>query len=147
MLSIGNQIQYNKAQFSHRIKEKIFKSISILLTIMAIEIMVRGKPMIINEDVIDRDIKLLEKQGKVGKYKNGVYQAPRPNIHGMLICLRDQRKYDPSQIEEVCMGVCPHPVRNNPIADDACHLDDCWKEGLFNGVSSDGKTKYVEYIE
>jgi hypothetical protein len=96
--------------------------------------------------VINKDIAILEEQGKVGKYVGGVYHAERPNIHGMLTCLRDKRKFDPPQIESVCMGVCPYRTKNIPVADDSCHLDDCWKY-LFNGVSLDGKTRYVEFSE
>lgn len=113
---------------------------------MPLEITVKDKPMIIHADVIDRDIALLEQQGKVGLYRNGVYHSLRPNIHGMLTCLRDQRHYDANQIESVCMGVCPHPRRNNPVADDSAHLEDCWQH-IFNATSLDGTTKYVEYYE
>ncbi len=111
---------------------------------MALEIMVDNKPMIINIDVIDRDIALLKKKGLIAKHVGGVYQSPRPDIHNMLLCLRDKRNYDPNQIESVCLDICPFNTEKNPVADDGAHLDDCWIY-MFNAVSLDGKTEYVEY--
>ncbi len=73
-----------------------------------------------------------------------MYEAPRPNIQGMLTCLRDQRKYNPAEIESVCMGVCPHNTDARPLADDTSHLDNCW-EHLFGATSLDGERKYVDY--
>ncbi|MFH1174530.1 MAG: hypothetical protein V1725_05310 [archaeon] len=113
---------------------------------MAIELLVNGKLMIIHDDVIDRDIAEYERRGESGRLEHGVYVAPRPNVHGMLVCLRDLRKYDSQEIQTLCLDACPHPKRNNPVADDGWHLDDCW-EHLFNAVSLDGKTVYVEYKE
>ena len=111
---------------------------------MVLEIIVAGKPMIIDTDAIDRDIAMLESAGKIGRYVDGVYESPRPDMHGMLTCLRDLRKYDPDQIATMCLGMCPHPVMNNPVADDSCHLDDCWQH-IFNALSMDQKTVYVRY--
>ncbi len=107
--------------------------------------MVKGKPMIIHTIVIDQQVELLASKGEVSGYVNGVCKAPRPNIHGMLTCFRDNRKYDPRQIEALCMSACPHPVRNNKVADDSAHLDDCW-DHIFNAESPDGE-KYIEYSE
>ena len=113
---------------------------------MTREIVVNNRRMLINDEVIDRDIAQLERDGKVGKIEEGTYHASRPDIHGLLTCFRDQRKYDPIQIENVCLDVCPHNIDINRIADDACHLDDCLGV-VFTGVSLDGTTKYIELIK
>lgn len=127
----------------NEIGAKSFKIEPYSLFHMAIELVVKDKPMIIHDDVIDSDIHQLESEGRIGKMENGVYHAPRPNMHGMLTCLRNNREYNSQEIESVCMGVCPHNMAHK-VADDVSHLDDCW-EHLFNADSLDGETKYVEY--
>jgi hypothetical protein len=104
---------------------------------------VNDMDLVVNTAAINRDIRLLEKKGQVGGYKGGVYMAPRPNIHGLLTCFRDNRGYDAAEIASVCMGSCPHPKQNNPVADDSEHLDDCLHY-LFDAFSLDGQTRYVD---
>jgi hypothetical protein len=113
--------------------------------IMELKISIRGelKHVRINTKVIDRDIAHYEREGKVGKIDNGVYHAPRPDVHGHLVCLRDQRKYNPAEIEKVCMDVCHH--NNDNTTDDVAHLDSCWK--ILEGLSRDGKVRYVEILD
>jgi len=109
-----------------------------------IKLTVKGKPMIIRDEIIDRDIALLESEGRVGKTIGEVYTTERPDLHGLLTCFRDLRKYDLTQIISVCMDVCPHNRIGKDPADDELHLDNCWIH-LFNALSLDGRNKYVEY--
>jgi hypothetical protein len=97
-------------------------------------------PLVAAIDAINSDIATLESLGLTAKYINGVFRAQKPDLHGILTCMRDQRKYDPKQIEKVCK-FCPHYDSSNKSTDDSYLLDDC-KEILFNGTSIDGKTRY-----
>ena len=58
---------------------------------MTLDLVVNGKRIIINDDVIERDIRTLEEQGMVARVERGVSVGPRPDVHGLLTCLRDKR--------------------------------------------------------
>ena len=99
--------------------------------------------MKINKEKIEQDIATLESAGLIGEYnERGYYVAPHPNLHGLLVCLKDNRKYDLKEIESVCRGVCPHYDCTNKIQ---CHEHDDCKKYVFEGTSLDGETKYMEW--
>jgi len=110
-----------------------------------IELIIKDNILRINEGIINRDINQLEKEGKVSGYKDGVFTASYPDIYGLLKCLRDNREYNAEDIENFCMEVCPHYNCSSKDGDDAIFLCDC-KKHLFEGLSLDGKTKYVEFL-
>ena len=109
---------------------------------ISIQVQIRDLQILIDNELIERDIATLEKREKVARYFDGVFIAPRPNIHGLLVCMRDNRRYDANQIEDVCRKVCPF-YSPRKTADDYLHLDDCRKL-LFEGTSLDGKTRYMQ---
>ena len=109
---------------------------------MSKEVQIKNIRVIINTEVIERDIVQLEAEGKIGRIENNIFKAPRPNVHGLLACMRDNRQYDSQQIESVCMRVCPFYSADDKLADDMAHLDDC-RVILFEGTSLDGKTPYM----
>ncbi len=110
-----------------------------------IELIIRDHILRINDNLINRDIAQLEKDGKIGEYKEGVFTAPYPDICGLLKCLRDNRKYNATDIENFCMEVCPHYNCSNKSGAKMDMLCDC-KKYLFEGLSLDGKTRYIEFL-
>ncbi len=103
---------------------------------------VHGNMVYIDDELIDRDIAALELEGKTGRYVDGVYTAPFPNLHGHLCCLRYNQQLKGENIEKVCLDVCPHNREKNPFA--AGGLNEDCIELVFKGVSLDGENRYIE---
>ena len=80
-----------------------------------------------NLDKIDSEIQRLEDLGEVGDYDgDNMYSAPQPNVHGQLTCLRDNRKYSPKEIENVCLNSCPYNRGLNGAAASTYVSNDCF---------------------